>query len=183
MTSLDSYITLGRSGLRVSPLTLGTMTFGEDWGWGASPENSEQILAEYLDRCGNVVDTANVYTNGHSEKIVGDFFAARPGLRERALDDLVAAGGRDGRPATEARDRPHSSEPARSNSYGPISPPSKPPSPPSSSPLSTSRRHPSLNFPAAVITEMSPMFGFGGATVDGIELPVWPQLLTSTARY
>jgi aryl-alcohol dehydrogenase-like predicted oxidoreductase len=85
MTSLDSYITLGRSGLRVSPLTLGTMTFGEDWGWGASPETSEAILAEYLDHGGNVVDTANVYTNGHSEKIVGDFFAARPGLRERVV--------------------------------------------------------------------------------------------------
>jgi aryl-alcohol dehydrogenase-like predicted oxidoreductase len=85
MTSLDSYITLGRSGLRVSPLTLGTMTFGEDWGWGASPETSEAILAEYLDRGGNVVDTANIYTNGHSEKIVGDFFAARPGLRERVV--------------------------------------------------------------------------------------------------
>ena len=42
---------------------------------------------------------------------------------------------------------------------------------------------PSLNFPAAVIAEMSPMFGFGGATVDGVELPVWPQLLTSSARY
>ena len=85
MTSLDSYITLGRSGLRVSPLTLGTMTFGEDLGWGASPETSEAILAEYLDRGGNVVDTANVYTNGHSEKIIGDFFAARPGLRERVV--------------------------------------------------------------------------------------------------
>src|SRR5580704_14612959 len=90
MTSLDSYITLGRSGLRVSPLTLGTMTFGEDWGWGASPETSEAILTEYLDRGGNVVDTANVYTNGHSEKIVGDFFAARPGLRgEEVADDLL----------------------------------------------------------------------------------------------
>jgi aryl-alcohol dehydrogenase-like predicted oxidoreductase len=85
MTSLDSYITLGRSGLRVSPLALGTMTFGEDWGWGASAETSEAILAEYLDRGGNVVDTANMYTNGHSEKIVGDFFAARPGLRERVV--------------------------------------------------------------------------------------------------
>jgi aryl-alcohol dehydrogenase-like predicted oxidoreductase len=85
MTSLDSYITLGRSGLRVSPLTLGTMTFGEDWGWGADPKTSEAILAEYLDRGGNVVDTANVYTNGHSEKILGDFFAARPGLRERVV--------------------------------------------------------------------------------------------------
>jgi aryl-alcohol dehydrogenase-like predicted oxidoreductase len=85
MTSLDSYITLGRSGLRVSPLSLGTMTFGEDDGWGASPETSEAILAEYLDRGGNVVDTANIYTNGHSEKIIGDFFAARPGLRERVV--------------------------------------------------------------------------------------------------
>jgi aryl-alcohol dehydrogenase-like predicted oxidoreductase len=85
MTTLGSYITLGRSGLRVSPLTLGTMTFGEDWGWGASPETSEAILAGYLDRGGNVVDTANVYTNGHSEKIIGDFFAARPGLREHIV--------------------------------------------------------------------------------------------------
>src|ERR1700676_675065 len=85
MTTLDSYISLGRSGLPVSPLTLGTMTFGEDWGWGASPETSEAILAEYLSRGGNVVDTANVYTNGHSEKIVGDFFATQPGLRERVV--------------------------------------------------------------------------------------------------
>jgi aryl-alcohol dehydrogenase-like predicted oxidoreductase len=85
MTSLDSYRTLGRSGLRVSPLSLGTMTFGEDDGWGASPETAEAILAEYLDRGGNVVDTANTYTNGHAEKIVGDFFAARPGRRDRVV--------------------------------------------------------------------------------------------------
>jgi aryl-alcohol dehydrogenase-like predicted oxidoreductase len=85
MTSLDSYRTLGRSGLRVSPLSLGTMTFGEDGGWGTSPETAEVILSEYLDRGGNVVDTANTYTNGHSEKIVGDFFAARPGSRDRVV--------------------------------------------------------------------------------------------------
>ena len=85
MTSLHSYITLGRSGLRVSPLALGTMTFGEDWGWGASAETAEAILAEYLDRGGNIVDTANIYSNGHSEKIVGDYFAARPGLRDRVV--------------------------------------------------------------------------------------------------
>jgi aryl-alcohol dehydrogenase-like predicted oxidoreductase len=85
MTALDSYLTLGRSGLRVSPLSLGTMTFGEDNGWGTSPETAEAILGEYLERGGNVVDTANTYTNGHSEKIVGDFFAARPGLRERVV--------------------------------------------------------------------------------------------------
>ena len=58
--SLTSYVTLGRSGLRVSPFTLGTMTFGEDLGWGSSPEESAKILAGYLDRGGNSVDTANV---------------------------------------------------------------------------------------------------------------------------
>jgi aryl-alcohol dehydrogenase-like predicted oxidoreductase len=82
---LDSYVTLGRSGLRVSPFSLGTMTFGEDHGWGASPAESHQMLTEYLERGGNFVDTANVYTNGHSETIVGDYFAARPGLRERVV--------------------------------------------------------------------------------------------------
>jgi hypothetical protein len=42
---------------------------------------------------------------------------------------------------------------------------------------------PSLDFPAAITAEITPTFGFGGATVDGVELPVWPQLLTSSARY
>lgn len=83
--SLDSYVSLGRSGLRVSPLTLGAMTFGEDHGWGTSVEESEAIIAEYLDRGGNFIDTANIYTNGHSEKIIGDWFAARPGLRDRVV--------------------------------------------------------------------------------------------------
>ena len=83
--SLDSYITLGRSGLRVSPFCLGTMTFGEDLGWGASPEDSEAMIAEYLDRGGNFIDTANVYTNGHSEKIIGDFFAKSGARRDRAV--------------------------------------------------------------------------------------------------
>ncbi|GIH17744.1 aldo/keto reductase [Rugosimonospora africana] len=83
--SLDSYVSLGHSGLRVSPLTLGAMTFGEDHGWGTSVEESEAIIAEYLDRGGNFIDTANIYTNGHSEKIIGDWFAARPGLRDRVV--------------------------------------------------------------------------------------------------
>ncbi|MFD8420390.1 aldo/keto reductase [Streptomyces sp. NPDC059466] len=83
---LDHYVTLGRSGLRVSPFALGAMTFGEDpGGAGCSVEESEKILATYLDQGGNFVDTANFYTNGHSEKILGDFFAARPGLRERVV--------------------------------------------------------------------------------------------------
>jgi aryl-alcohol dehydrogenase-like predicted oxidoreductase len=85
MTTLDSYITLGRSGLRVSPYCLGTMTFGEDHGWGASVAESEAMLDTYLDRGGNFVDTANVYTGGHSEQILGDAFAARPGLRDRVV--------------------------------------------------------------------------------------------------
>lgn len=83
--SLDSYRTLGRSGLRVSPLTLGTMTFGDDWGWGSSPEESTKILATYLDRGGNSVDTANLYTNGHSEQIVGDYLHGRSSLRDRVV--------------------------------------------------------------------------------------------------
>jgi aryl-alcohol dehydrogenase-like predicted oxidoreductase len=85
MTTLDSFITLGRSGLRVSPYCLGTMTFGEDHGWGASVADSEAMLDTYLDRGGNFVDTANVYTGGHSEEILGDAFAARPGLRDRIV--------------------------------------------------------------------------------------------------
>jgi aryl-alcohol dehydrogenase-like predicted oxidoreductase len=83
--SLDAYITLGRSGLRVSPFCLGTMTFGQDLGWGASPEESAAMLAEYLERGGNFIDTANVYTNGHSEKIVGDFFAKSNTRRDNAV--------------------------------------------------------------------------------------------------
>ncbi|HEX7308751.1 aldo/keto reductase [Lentzea sp.] len=71
---LDHYVTLGRSGLRVSPFALGAMTFGEDPGAaGCSVEESERILKAYLDRGGNFVDTANFYTNGHSEKILGDY--------------------------------------------------------------------------------------------------------------
>lgn len=70
---LNHYVTLGRSGLRVSPYCLGTMTFGEDFGWGASPEDSFAMLDEYRSRGGNFVDTANIYTAGHSEQIVGDY--------------------------------------------------------------------------------------------------------------
>jgi aryl-alcohol dehydrogenase (NADP+) len=84
--TLDHYVTLGRSGLRVSPFALGAMTFGEDAGGaGTSVEESEKILATYLDRGGNFIDTANFYTNGHSEKILGDFFATHPGRRQHVV--------------------------------------------------------------------------------------------------
>ncbi|WP_369069944.1 aldo/keto reductase [Kineococcus terrestris] len=83
--SLDAYVTLGRSGLRVSPFTLGTMTFGEDFGWGSTPEESARVLSAYVEAGGNSLDTANLYTNGHSEKIIGDWLAARPGQRDRLV--------------------------------------------------------------------------------------------------
>jgi len=83
--SLDSYVTLGRSGLRISPFGLGTEAFGEDWGHGCSASESHAILAEYLELGGNFIDTANVYSNGHSEKIVGDFFATRKDARHRSV--------------------------------------------------------------------------------------------------
>ncbi len=86
---VNSYVTLGRSGLRVSPCCLGTMTFGEDYGsgsgFGASVEESEAILACYLERGGNFLDTANGYTSGHSEKIIGDFFRQGKGQRDRVV--------------------------------------------------------------------------------------------------
>lgn len=81
---LNHYITLGRSGLRVSPLCLGAMTFGEEWGWGSSVAESEAIIARFEERGGNFIDTANAYTKGHSEAIIGDYYA-RTGRRDRVV--------------------------------------------------------------------------------------------------
>ena len=82
---LDHYVTLGRSGLRVSPFCLGTMTFGMDWGWGSEVEDANAILDAYTDRGGNFIDTANVYTKGHSEKIIGDHVGRHPARRDRLV--------------------------------------------------------------------------------------------------
>jgi aryl-alcohol dehydrogenase-like predicted oxidoreductase len=82
---LTDYVTLGRSGLRVSPFCLGAMTFGEDLGWGSSVKESEAILDRFLDRGGNFIDTANVYTLGHSEKIIGDHIGRHPHRRDRVV--------------------------------------------------------------------------------------------------
>ena len=82
---LDNYLTLGRSGLRVSPLCLGAMTFGQDLGWGSSVEESQAILDRFLERGGNFIDTANGYTRGHSEKIIGDHLGRHPSRRDRAV--------------------------------------------------------------------------------------------------
>ena len=82
---LDHYVTLGRSGLRVSPFCLGGMTFGDDLGWGASVETSEAIIDRYLDLGGNFIDTANGYTKGHSEKIIGDHLGRDRVRRDRVV--------------------------------------------------------------------------------------------------
>src|SRR5262245_44216871 len=82
---LDHYVTLGRSGLRVSPFCLGTMTFGPDLGWGSSVEESTQIIDRYLGGGGNFIDTANFYTRGHSEKIIGDHIGRHPSKRDRIV--------------------------------------------------------------------------------------------------
>lgn len=81
--NVKDYVTLGRSGLRVSPLGLGTMTFGTEWGWGAEQDVSRSIFNRYIDAGGNFVDTADMYTGGTSEKMVGEF------IRERNLRDRV----------------------------------------------------------------------------------------------
>ncbi|MEH2248731.1 MAG: aldo/keto reductase [Nostoc sp.] len=70
------YKLFGKSGLRVSELCLGTMTFGEDWGWGAPKDTSRQIFETFVEAGGNFIDTANQYTNGSSEKIVGELIAS-----------------------------------------------------------------------------------------------------------
>jgi aryl-alcohol dehydrogenase-like predicted oxidoreductase len=70
------YRTLGRSGLRVADAFLGTMTFGANWGWGAPIEECRRLLDAYAEAGGNVIDTANNYTDGNSERIVGELLGS-----------------------------------------------------------------------------------------------------------
>ena len=81
------YRLLGNSGLRVSELCLGTMTFGEDWGWGSSADESRKVYDAFLEAGGNFIDTANIYTNGTSETLLGEFMQGPPGAR-RAGDQV-----------------------------------------------------------------------------------------------
>ncbi len=71
-----NYRLLGKSGLRVTELSLGTMTFGTEWGWGADYDTSKAIFEAYAKAGGNFIDTANRYTEGTAERWVGDFIAA-----------------------------------------------------------------------------------------------------------
>lgn len=81
---MNNYITLGRSGLRVSPLCLGTMTFGTEWGWGNEESDARAVFNRYLEVGGNFVDTADGYQGGRSEEMVGKF------IRERGPRDQIA---------------------------------------------------------------------------------------------
>ncbi|ADB33148.1 aldo/keto reductase [Kribbella flavida DSM 17836] len=71
--TLDTYRQLGRSGLRVSPLALGAATFGNEWGWGAERDEARKLFDLYVERGGNFIDTAVTYTNGTSERMLGEF--------------------------------------------------------------------------------------------------------------
>jgi len=70
------YVLFGRSGLRVSELCLGTMTFGPDWGWGADRDESRRMFEAFAGAGGNFIDTANHYTAGTSERFLGEFLGA-----------------------------------------------------------------------------------------------------------
>ncbi len=80
---MTTYHLLGNTGLRVSPLALGTLTFGQDE-WGSDENDSRRIFARYLDSGGNFVDTANVYAQGRGEELVGKFIA-ESGARDRVV--------------------------------------------------------------------------------------------------
>ena len=82
---LTNYRTLGHSGLIVSTLALGTMTFGGGK-WGASIADARLLLDIYIERGGNFIDTAQIYSGGRSEELVGAYIA------ERALRDRVVIG-------------------------------------------------------------------------------------------
>lgn len=76
---------LGRSGLRVSSICLGTMSFGEQWGFGSDPATSHAILDAYAEAGGNFLDTANKYHGGQTEQIVGDWLRGAAGRRDRTV--------------------------------------------------------------------------------------------------
>lgn len=71
------YKLLGRSGLRVSELALGTMTFGEAWGWGSSKDESRRVFDAFVDAGGNFIDTADLYVDGTSENYLGEFMRGK----------------------------------------------------------------------------------------------------------
>ncbi len=97
-TGLGGYALLGKSGLRVSPLCLGTMTFGTEWGWGAPEDAAHRMLDLYFDAGGNFVDTADGYTGGSSERIIGSWLRAKGGRDRMVLATKFTFGAAAGDP-------------------------------------------------------------------------------------
>ena len=87
--SLTNYRALGRSGLIVSPLALGAMTFGTD-GWGADEAGSRAIFDQYREAGGNFIDTADIYSGGESERLIGRFIADSSSRDEVVLSTKFA---------------------------------------------------------------------------------------------
>jgi aryl-alcohol dehydrogenase-like predicted oxidoreductase len=83
--ALNHYVTLGRSGLKVSPFCLGAMTFGQEWGFGTDEATAKRLMDRFIERGGNFIDTANIYTGGHSEKIIGDHIGRDAAKRDRVV--------------------------------------------------------------------------------------------------
>jgi aryl-alcohol dehydrogenase-like predicted oxidoreductase len=96
--SIANYTLLGRSGLRVSPLCLGTMTFGTEWGWGSEAGAARAIFDRYLDAGGNFIDTADGYTNGKSEELLGQFMKDKKNRDELVLATKFTFNARPGDP-------------------------------------------------------------------------------------
>jgi aryl-alcohol dehydrogenase-like predicted oxidoreductase len=89
------YRLLGKSGLRVAEICLGTMTFGEDWGWGSSKDEARKMYDAYREAGGNFIDTANLYTMGTSEKFLGEFMKPHRGEVVLATKYTNSIPGRD----------------------------------------------------------------------------------------
>lgn len=100
-----NYKLFGKSGLRVSELALGAMTFGEETGWGASKDESRKIFDAFAVAGGNFIDTADLYTGGTSEKMVGEFVKAD---RERfVVATKYSFNGKPGDPNAGGNHRKH----------------------------------------------------------------------------
>lgn len=105
-----NYRLLGRSGLQVSQLALGTMTFGTEWGWGSDRDEVGRILDTYLDRGGNFLDTAGFCTGGTSERLIGEYLGPR---RERIVLATKYTNTTDPRDPNATRDDPWSARSRR----------------------------------------------------------------------
>lgn len=104
---MNAYYTLGHTGLRVSRFALGTMTFGPDWGWGADQAVARQLFDRYLAAGGNFFDTADLYTNGNSERWLGQF-VREAGVRDQVvLATKFSFNGSPGNPNAGGNGRKH----------------------------------------------------------------------------